>query len=285
MAEQTELATINDDIRPFRTLLYKERHPNEPATPFNVALMRQLQECAGIEKELSDLKAHLRRKGQQTFGRFVLAVIFWATSILSLANGIDWIGAPLMALQFFATILGGFILSLDLRHKVEPSMEAKAFLFAYTPLVIVGRLLMVAFVDASKEEDDHARYVKKDNRYQEYLNLIQDIDTWNEFAGTLNRLALRIKYKQVPEALEKQARLKLEAMRADEEYMVNRIKYYSEIAAEGDLGTRVTKHRLTDVIANSSEQFEQMRTRMKELQEIDAKQIAELEVTAIEKIR
>lgn len=154
--------------------------------------------------------------------------------------------------------------------------------FPVLPLVPLGISVILWF--ANRSPDDPAENltceaVKTDNRTTEYRSFLAHISAWNDCAQFLNRLRLKIEHRQIPESLVPQALAGLEAMRAEECLLFDRLKYMQALANEGPLGTQSARAQLGAALVHDlAEPVHHMRQQIAKLRELDAQSIAALQV-------
>lgn len=150
---------------------------------------------------------------------------------------------------------------------------------------VLPLVLLVAIVAAGFKYGRLNPEVKRliaDDRVGEYRSLMSHLAIWNEWAKFLNRLVMKLECGVIPEGLVTQAVEGLEAMRRDQDFLMSRIRYAEELAREGRLGASTSRQELLgeDFVLDQSTRLRQARDRVRQLQEIDARTIAALEIAA-----
>lgn len=121
---------------------------------------------------------------------------------------------------------------------------------------------------------------RADNRVPEYRSFLLHANAWNETAEFLNRIRLKVQFKQFRDpAIAEAAAKGLEAMREEEAFMLNRVSYMAAIAREGSLGRCVShgQARLAGPL-DVAEPIARMRRQVEQLRELDEKAVASLQV-------
>ncbi|MBI4592452.1 hypothetical protein HY733_03335 [Candidatus Uhrbacteria bacterium] len=153
--------------------------------------------------------------------------------------------------------------------------------FPSLPLAMVV-VSVVSFVFLGNLQNAGHASVRGDDRFKEYVSLLSHLDTWQQWTQFLNRLIAKIECNLIPAGLVQKACEGIEAMRADEQFLLDRIRYAGRLAQEGSLGTVMARQQIgADLVLDLSERVDAMRKRVRELQEIDAQAIAALEVAKL----
>lgn len=118
-----------------------------------------------------------------------------------------------------------------------------------------------------------------DNRYDDLQSFIGLQATWSDYTQLLNRLILKLEHHQIDEVLVPEVEKGLEALRASEKFVRDRLQYMHALASEGNLGTRTVRASLTDfAIHDLSGRMDDMKAQVARLREIDRKAVAALQV-------
>jgi hypothetical protein len=161
-------------------------------------------------------------------------------------------------------------------------ISALVLFFPVLPLAAAAAIVASIVFEETPDDDNNALtspMVLADNRAAEYKSFLAHIESWNNCAEFLNRLRLKIEHNQIPAELVPRAVEGMDAMRAEEKLLLDRVEYMRAIAAEGPLGSKTARGQLGEALVHDLvEPIARMRRELEKLRELDAMSVAQLQV-------
>lgn len=201
-------------------------------------------------------------------GLFIYLFGFWSFLLL-MPIGIGGLFAALCIAGISKDDDGGYFIAVG-------SLIAGTFPILPGAAIVVSLVVAVSLVCAQ-----HNAAVS-DNRLAEYKSLLEHERVWEDWRVFLTRLQAKIDCNQIDQADIPRAQAALLALKADEQFFLDRIRYANHLASEGSFGSVTARAELgSDGVFDLADRMQAARTRIKELRDIDRRAIAALEVATL----
>ena len=122
---------------------------------------------------------------------------------------------------------------------------------------------------------------REDVRFREYSLLLDCMQMWTGWTEYLNQQTKKLELGLIPDARRGELERAIKTLREDETFIMKQVQYCEHLAAQGEFGTLTGPASDADRVHELSDRMDDLVRHVQELQEIDEKAIAALEVSRL----